>query len=303
MSAARAALGIDIGGNSIKLGLIAGDGSATILARTSVPTPAHGAASPLLAAIKVAGDGLFDQAKDRGVAVSGVGVSVAGFVDSARESMIYNVNIGELSGIPLRREVEKLFDRPTLIEVDSNAAAWGEYRHGAGRGTNRMLAITVGTGLGGGVVIDGRLLRHTGQCAGDIGHIIIDPDGPACACGARGCLEAFVGATGIERRSGRKTRTLILDAQAGDVSAIQALDETGAYIGLGLATLTHLFAPERIVVGGGVSSAGDLILHPIRRRFFERVAPFYTKDINILPAHLGNDAGIVGAADQALSVF
>lgn len=298
MGTRKAALAIDIGGTSIKFGIIAADDPAHVLLRSFAETPEAGAAAPVLAAIEREGRRLIAAAEGQGLEVVGTGLSVAGFVDADRTRMTYNENIGALSGIPIRDDMVRLFDRPAVLECDSNAAAWGEYRHGAGKGFDRMVMLTLGTGVGGGVVCDGQLLRHTGGCAGDMGHVIVQPGGRPCPCGARGCLEALVGTDGIaERAGGGPVRAIIDAALAGDRKAMSVIAETGQLVGLALATHAHLFAPKVIVVGGGVSAAGELLRGAVEASFFRETAPFFAKGVFLRLASSGGDAGMIGAAD------
>jgi glucokinase len=301
MDKRRAALGIDIGGTTIKFGIIAADDPAHVVLRGAAETPPGGAAEQVLSAVAREGRRLIRAAAATGLDVVGTGVSVAGFVDADRTRMIYNENIGALSGIPLRDELMRLFDRPAVLECDSNAAAWGEYHHGAGQGFDRMVMLTLGTGVGGAVVCDGRLLRHTGGCAGDMGHVIVQPGGPLCPCGARGCLEALVGSGGITARAGgAPVRNLIAAALSGEPAAAAAIRETGRLIGLALATHAHLFAPRVIVLGGGVSVAGAQLLDAVAASFRHETAPFFAKGVALRLAMTGNDAGLIGVAHELL---
>jgi glucokinase len=294
----KAVLAIDIGGTSIKFGVIAADDPARVLLRGAADTPEGGAAAPVQAAIRREGLRLIAAAEAAGLEVTGTALSVAGFVDSARTRMIYNGNIGDLSGIPLRDEMRQLFDRPTVLECDSNAAAWGEFRHGAGLGSSRMVMLTLGTGVGGGVVCDGALLRYTGGCAGDMGHVIVAPGGRLCSCGARGCLEALVGTAGISDRAGeRPVRQVVDSALAGEPAAVQVIKDTGRYVGLALATHAHLFAPHVIVIGGGTSSAGALLLNAVNDSFQQETGSFFSQGVSLRLAKTGSDAGMIGVAD------
>jgi glucokinase len=205
---------------------------------------------------------------------SGIGVSVAGFLDPERLGMIHNANLVALREFPLRRTLEKRFSLECPLEVDSNAAVVAEHRYGAGRGSTRLLGVTLGTGLGGGVIIDGQLLRYTGECAGDIGHIIVDRNGRLCTCGARGCLEAMVNVAALsERGGGRTVREIITSAREGDQASLKALSETGWWLGLGLASLSPLFSPDTIAVGGGISAAGELLLESVRASYHTHARP------------------------------
>jgi len=214
--------------------------------------------------------------------------------------MVYNANLGELSAAPLKREIEALFSLPAILEVDSNAAAWGEHRYGAGQDRSRMMMLTLGTGVGGGVVCDGVLQRFAGGCAGDMGHLIVEPGGRRCNCGARGCLEALIGSDGLsERAGGRDVRAVIEAAHAGEREALAVMAETGRLLGLGLASLAHIFAPQLIIIGGGIATAGDHLLAPARGSFLAECAPFFSAGVEVRQALLGNAAGMIGVADIA----
>jgi glucokinase len=296
----KATLAIDIGGTSTKLGIVAADDPGRVAYATSVATPVGGAARSLLDRVGAAGRQLIQEAAGAGLATGAVGVSVAGFIDEARERMVYNANLGELSAAPLKQEIETLFRLPATLEVDSNAAAWGEHRYGAGRGRSRMMMLTIGTGVGGGVVCDGVLQRFTGGCAGDMGHVIVEPGGRRCSCGAHGCLEALIGSDGLsERAGGRDVRAVIEAAHAGEPDAVAVMTETGRLLGLGLASLAHIFAPQLIIIGGGISTAGDHLLAPTRQSFLAECAPFFSDGVELEQALLGNAAGMVGVADIA----
>jgi glucokinase len=281
----------DIGGTNTKLGLVGDDGA--IVMRGTVPTPAHGEPEALVSSIANA----LEKWLAEHASVHGLGVSVAGFLDPARSRMIENANLPALCGFPLRDALVERVGVQCVLEVDSNAAVLAEYHHGVARGATRVLGVTVGTGLGGGVIIDGALLRHTGECAGDLGHIIIDPGGRGCTCGARGCFEAMVCASAIrERAGGRSVRQIIDAAATEDPLALSALAETGRWLGIGLASLAPLFAPEVITVGGGVAVAGDALLAPTRSSFREHAAPALRDSVKLVGSAFGGWEGLVGAA-------
>lgn len=294
----RLAGAIDIGGTTIKIGVVAADGA--IVDRSEIPTPSDGDPIPLVDGVAAALKPLID-AKTDGQTVSRVGVSVAGFLDGAHDSMIHNANLPALSGFPLRRKLAEKLGLACLLEVDSNAAVVAEYRFGAGRGIERLLGVTVGTGFGGGVMIDGELLRFTGQCAGDVGHIIIAPDGRRCTCGARGCIEAMVNARALSERAGKRAPRNVIDgARKGDRVALDALAETGWWLGVGLAALSPVFAPTTIVVGGGIGTAGELLLQPTRVSYRAHAANGFAERVQILASPLGSLAGMIGAGSLTL---
>ncbi|HEU4747415.1 MAG TPA: ROK family protein, partial [Gemmatimonadaceae bacterium] len=210
----RVAAAADIGGTSTKVGIVADDGK--VMVSAAVPTRRYVEPASLVDAVVSSLRPLIDAAKADNNAISGIGVSVAGFLDSEREAMVHNANLPALHEYPLRRAFEERFSLDCRLEVDSNASTLAEYRYGLGRGAARLLGVTVGTGLGGGVMINGQLLRYTGECAGDLGHIIVDPKGRPCTCGARGCLEAMVNSAALsDRAGGRSVRETIGSARKG----------------------------------------------------------------------------------------
>jgi glucokinase len=294
----RLAGAIDIGGTNTKLGIV--DEEGTIITRASVPTSRDGDPGPLVDSIVATLRPMMDAASD-GDALSGIGVSVAGFLDPERRGMINNANLVALREFPLRQALEERFLVDCPLEVDSNAAVVAEYRHGSGRGAARLLGVTLGTGLGGGVIVDGRLLRFTGECAGDIGHIIVDRNGRLCTCGAKGCLEAMVNVAALsERAGGRAVRDIISSAPEGDQVAVKALSETGWWLGLGLASLSPLFSPDVIVVGGGISTAGDFLLEPTRASYHTHVQPEFRETTRVVCSAFEGWEGMIGAASLFL---
>jgi glucokinase len=294
----RLAGAVDIGGTGTKVGIVADGGG--IVTRAMIPTPANGEPEPLVDGIVSALGPLLESAAKKD-AVAGVGVAVAGFLDREHDAMFGNANLPALCGFPLRRALEERIELACRLEVDSNAAVVAEYRYGAGRGATRLLGVTVGTGLGGGVIVAGKLLRYTGECAGDLGHIILDPEGRRCTCGARGCLEAMVSSAALsERADGRSVRDVVQGAAQRNRLAMVALDETGHWLGLGLACLSPLFAPDRIVVGGGIGAAGDLLLEPTRVSYRRHASAEFRDSVQIVGSALDGWEGMVGAASLFL---
>jgi len=295
----RLAGAIDIGGTATKIGVVAEDG--TIVRRRTMSTSVDGEPMPLVDAIASSLRLILDARATQRNPVSGIGVSVAGFLDPEHSAMIHNANLPALRGFPLRRVLEERLSLDCRLEVDSNAAVVAEYRHGAGRGSARLLGVTVGTGLGGGVIIDGELLRYTGECAGDLGHIIVDPKGRLCTCGARGCLEAMVNSAALsERARGRKPREIVNSGRQGDKLARKALAETGWWLGLGLASLSPVFAPDRIVVGGGIAAAGELLLESVRTSYRTHARPEFREKVQVVGSSFDGWEGMVGAASLFL---
>lgn len=290
---------IDIGGTGTKIGVVTEDG--TIIRRRTISTSAYGEPSTLVDAIASSLRLILDARESQRNPVSGIGVSVAGFLDHEHSAMVHNANLPALRGFPLRRALEERLSLDCRLEVDSNAAVVAEFRHGAGRGSTRLLGVTVGTGLGGGVIIDGALLRYTGECAGDLGHIIVDPKGRLCTCGARGCLEAMVNAAALsERAGGRRVREIVISGRKGDKLARKALADTGRWLGLGLASVSPIFSPDRIVVGGGIAAAGELLLESVRASYRTHARPEFREKTQVVGSSFDGWEGMIGAASLFL---
>ncbi|WP_246160502.1 ROK family glucokinase [Nocardioides humilatus] len=308
--------GIDIGGTKIAGAVVAGDG--TILDEARVVSPAT---DPEAIESTVA-----DLVRTLAARhpVTAVGVGAAGYVDARRATVLFAPNIAWRDE-PLGPELTRLTGLPVTIENDANAAAWGEFRYGAGKDVDDQLMVTVGTGVGGGVIAGGRLLRGGFGVAGEIGHLCLVPDGRQCGCGNLGCFEQYGSGSALERetraaasgssllardlldRAGgdpqRITGPLITAAaQDGDRFAIEQLASLGHWLGHGIASLVAVLDPAVIVIGGGVSEAGDLLLDPIREAFGrELTGRGYRPQAEIRAAELGNEAGVIGAADLARS--
>ena len=295
----RVAGAIDIGGSSTKIGIVASDGR--ILARDRVVTSLGGEPSSLVDAVSASMGTVLKKARADGHSIDGCGVSVAGFLTADRSAMVHNANLPRLREFPLRRALTEALGLECRLEVDSNASTVAEYQHGGGRGAERLLGIVVGTGVGGGVIIDGRLLRFTGECAGDIGHVIVAPTGRMCSCGARGCLEAMVNTSAlIELAGGRPVRETVTAARAGDARAREIMAEAGKWIGLGLASLSPIFSPDRIVVGGGIATAGDALLKPVRESYRQHARPEFAEHTEVIGSAFDGWEGLVGAASLFL---
>lgn len=253
--------------------------------------------------------------------VIGIGVVLPGLVDPQTGVSLSSYFL-RWRNIPLRAALEKELGLPVFIDNDANAFALAEHWYGAGKGVANMLAVTVGVGIGAGIVVDGQLYRGGRKGAGELGHMTMDPDGPQCACGNRGCLEVFAGDGAIVRlaraaatefpgslllgmTSGDAeliTRDVVVEAaRQGDRAARRALAEAGRMLGVGLANAVNLLNPERIVLGGeGVTGAGDLLLEPVRQGLRERAFSVLADDIQVVPAALGADAWLMGAATVVL---
>ncbi len=313
MSTART-IGVDVGGTKIAAGLVDAEGRLLTTERTESP------AKHPTEIVRTIG-GLVERLR-RDVEVEAVGVSAAGFVDKARATVLFAPNLAWRDE-PLKDLLEKETGLPVVVENDANAAAWGEFIVGAGADIDDLLMITIGTGVGGGVVLDGELMRGGFGIGAEVGHVRMVPDGVPCGCGNKGCLESYASGRALVRRSREEaerdpasaeavlaeaggsvdgiTGPLVTEAaQRGDPFAVARFAELGDWLGQGIAVLTAVLDPTVVVVGGGVSEAGDLLLEPARRSFAANVTGHGHRPLlEIRQAQLGNAAGMVGAADLA----
>jgi glucokinase len=307
------AIGIDVGGTKVAAVLVGRDGA--VRARDERSTPARDQAATIAAIV--------DAARAVGSAEAvGVGVAAAGLVD--RSGTVRSAPNLSWREAPLASQVGAALGLPTVTDNDGTAAAWGEFRFGAGRGSGSLLMVSVGTGIGGGIVLDGRPYRGANGFAAEIGHVVVEPDGPPCGCGNRGCWEQVASGTAITR-AGRDavtrhahsmlaertdgdpdvvTGAMVTEvARDGDTTCRGILVEVGHRLGVGIAGLVNVLDPSLVVVGGGASDADELLLAPARDAFRRTVeAPDVRPDVPIVRAALGIDAAGVGAAALAFEV-
>jgi len=321
----RAAIGIDIGGTNVKLGLV--DERGRVLLRDTFRTEHARSRTEMLDKLASHIAVLAAEARTRGLRLSGVGIGAPGPIDVERGYVYFFPNIPGWKDTPLKKILEKRLRLPVFVDNDANAMALGESLFGAGRpsaGSGRaarnIIFLTLGTGVGGGLVIGGKLFHGSTFSAAEIGHMVVDPAGPLCACGNRGCIEAFVGngyfvrevrsrlqkEKSILRRwvkEGKElTPKLVQEAaKQGDAFSKAQWKRTGERLGTFLAGLANLLNPERIVLGGGIALGGELVLAPVRAALKKKAFPIASRFVKVVPAVLGNDAGLVGAAALALS--
>jgi glucokinase len=312
----RCAIGVDIGGTKIAIGVVTPDGK--ILHATASPTPRHQdhVVQHILEVIKDLQGGY--------PGVAAVGVGAAGMVDWPSGRIRWAPN-NSYSDLPLQQLLAEGSGLPALVENDANAAAWAETAVGAGAGLKNVIALTIGTGIGAGIILDGGLRRGETGIAGEAGHIIINPvAGEPCGCGATGCLEAMASGTALGRAgrraaaadpAGRLARlagapanvtgeTVHQAACEGDPTARQLFDQLGFWLGVGIASLVNVFDPQLIILGGGLVATGDLLLNPARASFERFVfARAHRKLPALAPAQMGIDAGLIGAALLALRQY
>jgi glucokinase len=308
-------IGIDIGGTKVLGGVV--DEMGNLLKSARRDTPREGGTHLISTIAEVAQELLTDYQ------VESVGLSAAGFVSSDRKTMLATPNIAAWNGVNLESELRKFIDLPIVLENDANAAAWGELRFGAGQGVSNLLMVTVGTGIGGGIIVNGGLLRGAYGVAAEIGHLRVLPEGHLCGCGERGCFEQYASGNALLRHAreaiaaspdlarnllsrgdgtleGLTGHAITEAARDGDQVALAAFKTTAQWLGAGIASLSAILDPEIVVIGGGVIEAGEILLAPTREAL-ERYLPFAGKHPSpkIIAATLGNTAGLVGAADLA----
>ena len=308
-------IGVDIGGTKVLGGVV--DASGNILTTHREDTPKAGGDKLTQAII-----GVIQELLAQHEATS-VGISAAGFVSSDRQTMLATPNIAGWNGINLMTEISREVDLPIVIENDANAAAWGEAIYGAGRGESELMMVTVGTGIGGGIISNGALYRGAFGVAAEFGHMRVVPGGHLCGCGKFGCFEQYASGSALHRHlmeaiakdptrahsllargdgtlEGIKGNHITAAARAGDPIAVEAFNTTGDWLGAGIASLSVILDPALVVIGGGVIDAGELLMAPTRLAI-EKYMPFSGKHPTprIVVAELGNDAGLVGVADLA----
>lgn len=298
-------IGVDVGGTNLTGGLAAPDGVLRVKVRRA--TDRRGGMAAGLAAIEGLVTELLERAAGEGWAVDRIGVGFGGPVDHARGVVLRSHHVEGWEGMPLRDALQRRFARPVILDNDANAGTLGEWRFGAGRGVDDLLYVNVGTGIGGGVVAGGRLVRGAQNLAGEIGHTTVVRGGPPCTCGRRGCLEACASGDALARRgaealgrpvSGKEVFGL---AAGGDPSARRVLDAVLEDLAQGLGTAVGLLNPAAVIVGGGLSEAPEAwFLEPLRRAVLRYCLGEAARNLRVEAARLRYDAGVVGAVALAL---
>jgi glucokinase len=314
----RLTIGVDLGGSSIKFGLVSREGK--ILKRARIPMQVQAGPKRGLNRIIRVVRGLA-----RGHDVAAIGVGAAGLIDHEQGIIRVPPNLPGWDGTPVKETIEKALGIRCLVTNDVNACVLGELRFGAGIGKRDIFCLTLGTGVGGALVANGKLVTGANGVAGEIGHTVIFPDGQICRCGNRGCLECYVGSEYIVQRavtrlrmqgSKLKSRSLIRKysgnraeavtpklisraAHHGDQLALEVIEEVGYYVGLGITNAVQLLDPELVVIGGGISGFGKPLLESVRHTVDERVMKFPDRRLEIVLSRLGDDAGVLGASRLA----
>lgn len=311
-------LGIDLGGTGLKIGIT--DDAGNILSKQSFVTSSHYDADELVnyfgeCALKVIAKSEIPKEK-----IKGAGIGSPGALNPETGQLIYVVNLQQLNNYYLSPAIEKILGIPTSLDNDVNAMALGEFYYGAGKGYKNIIALTLGTGIGGGLIINGELYRGASFTAGELGHLTIDCNGLLCNCGNYGCIERYAGRDGIinrflayyeqkglpssiddYREDGNITpKAIAMAANDGDELSRMVMTETGTFLGIALASMVNFLNPELIIIGGGIANAGDLIFEPARKEMRKRAYTLPAQTVKIVHAKLRNDAGIIGSASIAV---
>lgn len=307
-------VGIDIGGTKVAAGVVDVDGRVLAELRRSTPSKSPAAVEDTIVAVV--------RELDAQHHIAAVGIGAAGFVDADRASVLFSPHLAWRNE-PLREALTQRLGLPVVVDNDANAAAWGEWRFGAGIGELHLLCVTLGTGIGGGMVVGGAVYRGKYGMAGEFGHMQVMPGGHRCECGNRGCWEQYASGSALVREArelivadspvayrlrdlaggdtAALTGPLVTEAaMEGDPAAVELIAEMGQWLGVGLANLSAAFDPGCIVIGGGVSEAGDLLLDPAREAYRRTLTGRgFRPETRIVRAQLGPSAGMIGAADLA----
>lgn len=309
-------IGIDVGGTNVKIALV--DDNGKIIYSNSVPTYAKMGYEYTVNNIKQAIKDLMKETNTTPSDIEGIGFDFPGQVDCKTGVVKLAPNIPGWVNVPIAQMIEDEFHIPTRIDNDVRCAALGELKFGAGKGCENFICITVGTGIGSGIVINGKVVRGATNAAGELGHIKLQMNGgPICGCGDTGCLEAFASGPAIVAmaqeyiKGGKSTKfremaaaeggeitpyMVAKAAEEGDPVAKRIFEIVGEYIGIGLTSVINLLNPERVIIGGGVAESGELLLGPIRKTIKERAMVVAGNAVEIVPAQLGNSAGVIGAS-------
>jgi glucokinase len=307
---------VDLGGTKIVAALVSSRGE--IEFKEYLPTLAGEGVEVVISRIFAAIDRVLSTSGVKPAQLAGIGIAAAGVLDLDRGVVSVSPNLPGWHDIPLREMVREKLGRSIFLINDTSAAAWGEHCYGRGRGVDNLIFLAIGTGIGGGIIIDGRLYHGVNGSAGEIGHMTIDVNGPQCSCGNIGCLEMLASGTAIAKEAmariaqgaksslaglapeGITAERVSVAAQRGDPLALEVISRAGGYLGVGMVNLVNLFNPELIVVGGGVAGMGDMLLNPARQVVKERAFELPARGVRIVPSPLGNDAGVLGAAALVL---
>jgi len=308
---AQVVIGVDLGGTNLRTALLSVDGD--ILDKRKEPTHAADGWKKVVGRLVNNINQQRAIAEQRGMHVVAVGVGAPGIIQMDKGIVVKSPNFPDWNNLPLRDELEKALHVPVIIENDANAAALGEQWLGAGCGIDSMILLTLGTGVGGGIVLNNKIWQGADGMAGEVGHMTLIPDGRQCGCGNTGCLEMYAsargivqsyreasGMTGAAQDSAVTSQMVYQGARNGDPVSLRVMKEMGRLLGIGIANLINIFNPQMIVLGGGVKDAWDLFIGATHEEIMRRAFQVPAERTKIVPSLLGDDAGMIGAAAGAL---
>lgn len=311
-------IGIDIGGTDTKVGMVNSKGS-IVNEKTIASEVEKGVDHVLKNITKIVNT--LQASLEYNSNLIAIGLGIPGQIDCKKQLLLNSPNLPAFKNVNVPSRLKSYLNIPVFWDNDANLAALGEFTCGAGKEISEMMMITLGTGIGSGLILRGEIYHGSKGFGGEFGHLIINPHGPQCNCGNNGCVEAYAGTNGIIRTfkeiTGSGTQTMLTQseikkltpkhiskaADKGDAAAIKTFEQVGFYLGVGLAGVVNLLNLEMIVVGGGIARAGDLILEPARKAMKEYSLEDLGKSVQIVPAKLGNQAGLMGAAHLARLEF
>lgn len=309
-----AAIGIDLGGTNLKAAIL--DAEGTVLAKVAMECDVARGPDPVIADMRTLCEQLMREANIARENVLGVGLGTPGPLDFKKGEIVWAANLPGWKNVPIRDSLRRAVGLPVILENDANAAAFGEFWAGAGKDHGDMVLLTLGTGVGSGVILDGKLVHGHFENAGELGHWIVQPNGLPCPCGQRGCLEQYASASAVARRvteamaAGAESslrelhkqgkpitsREAAMAAQAGDALSQRIWDEACKFLAIACVNIQHGFNPALVVMGGGLAEAGEFLMAPVRKHFREQTWKLHEDQPKILGASLRYDAGVVGAA-------
>lgn len=307
-------IGFDLGGTNMGAALVSATGK--ILFLSEGPTLSHEPGEKIIARMQDLVRNCLREAKDKNLEVTSIGMGCPGLLDSDTGVVKFSPNLPQWNNVEIGRIMSEEFKIPVAIDNDVRVATLGEFNFGAGKGYRNILCITVGTGVGGGIILNGQLQRGPCQSMGEIGHMTLKKDGPVCGCGNHGCLEALASSTAIIREArqviengkspvmqkmlaeGESLGAYLVTKAAGqgDAEAARIMRETGEWLGIGLANVINLINPDIIIIGGGVSLAGEILFRPLQEEISRRALKIPGSHVKIVPAELGDYAGMIGAS-------
>ncbi|MBC7473086.1 MAG: ROK family protein [Candidatus Sericytochromatia bacterium] len=307
-------MGFDLGGTNMRSALVSEDGE--VIFSNECETLAQEEADKVINRIKNLIKESVSKAEEKDLQIQSIGIGVPGVIDTDSGIVKSCPNIPHWKNIELGKIISEEFGIKTKVDNDVRVTALGEYYFGAGKGYKNILCVAVGTGIGGGIILNGEIMRGPSQSMGEIGHITLKKDGPLCGCGNYGCLESLASSLAIIREAKEvldKGKSEIMEKQLehgmpisayfvtkalhdGDIEAARIMREVGEWLGIGLASVVNLLNPEIIIIGGGVSLAGNVIFNPVKEEIAKRALKIPRELVKVVPAQLGDSAGMIGAS-------